>query len=453
MNVLSATSWYNEKKKSLAVKHMGKDRILVVDDDPDNRAMIGHFLSNWGYDVDDAKNGKVALARVAAHPPRLVLLDLEMPEMDGFETCEHLKTNPDTEWIPVIIFTGLEKMPHRIRCFRHGADDYVVKTVEPDELRTRIELVLKRTKKYSSLAGLNTDNNAVPVINAESQPQDAPDVDIVDTGESSQSQSQRDLAVSVSLARIPFPEAMRLVLAHGENGIVHISDGTRMGAVHIMAGEVVHAVARNDQGEEAFYELALWRSGRFDFQETDPGTTQSIRTPARSLLVESSRRQDAWAMISTKVPSFDLIPKWVPLQGASSIRLTKSDWAVIRLVDGRRTIRNIVDVLETDIFEAGRVVFSLITVGVLRLDNAADQKDDAFDLVPLRGDQLAVTEPFELSAGEWALLSRVDGQTNLASIREVMNVAPAGFMKAVRTLKDKGFIRLASRERRARKRA
>ena len=429
---------------------MEKDRILVVDDDPDNRAMIGHFLSNWGYEVDDAKNGKIALEKVAAHPPHLVLLDLEMPEMDGFETCEHLKTNPETEWIPVIIFTGLEKMPHRVRGFRHGADDYVVKTVEPDELRSRIELVLKRTKKYTSLAGLNTDddnnnnNDSLPVINAESQPADPVD---------ESSPSQRDLAVSVSLARIPFPEAMRLVLAHGENGIVHISDGTRMGAVHIVAREVVHAVAKNDQGEEAFYELALWRSGRFDFEETDLGTTRSIQTPTRSLLVESSRRQDAWAMISTKVPSFDLVPKWVPLQGASSIRLTKSDWVLIRLVDGQRTIRDIVEVLETDIFEAGRVVFSLITVGVLRLDNAADQKDDAFDLIPLRGDELAVTEPFELTVGEWALLSRVDGQKNLASIREVMNVAPAGFMKAVRTLREKGFLRLASRERRDRKRA
>ena len=77
-------------------KYMEKDRILVVDDDPDNRTMIGHFLSNWGYEVDDAKNGKVALEKVAAHPPHLVLLDLEMPEMDGFETCEHLKTNVKT---------------------------------------------------------------------------------------------------------------------------------------------------------------------------------------------------------------------------------------------------------------------------------------------------------------------------------------------------------------------
>jgi CheY-like chemotaxis protein len=400
--------------------------------------MIGHFLSNWGYEVDDAKNGRVALEKVAAHPPQLVLLDLEMPEMDGFETCERLKTNPETEWIPVIIFTGLEKMPHRIRGFRHGADDYVVKTVEPDELRTRIELVLKRTKKYSSLAGIGNDNNGAPAAQPQAPRAPAPEP------------AQRDLAVSVSLSKIPFPDAMRLVLAHGDNGIVHVSDGTRMGAVHIVEGEIVHAVARNDQGEDAFYDLALWRSGRFDFQDTDPGTAKSIQTPTRSLLVEASRRADAWAMISTKVPSFDLIPKWVPLSGASSIRLTKSDWSVIRLVDGRRTIRDIVDVLETDIFEAGRVVFSLITVGVLRLDNDADQKDDAFDLIPLRGDQLAVTEPFELSAGEWALLSRVDGQKNLASIREAMNVVPAGFMKAIRTLKDKGFIKLASRDRKPR---
>jgi len=379
---------------------------------------------------------------VAADPPQLVLLDLEMPEMDGFETCERLKTNPDTEWIPVIIFTGLEKMPHRIRGFHHGADDYVVKTVEPDELRTRIEAVLKRTKKYSSLAGLNIDNKAsIPFINAETQPQAAP---VVET-------PQRESAVSVALARIPFPEAMRLVLGHGENGVVRVSDGTRKGSVHIVAGEVVHATTRNDQGEEAFYELALWRNGRFDFQESEPGTTRSIQTPTRSLLVESSRRQEAWAMISAKVPSFDLIPKWVPLQGASSIRLTKSDWVLIRLVDGQRTIRDIVDALETDIFEAGRVVFSLITVGVLRVDDAADQKDEAFELVPFRGDNLAVTEPFELSAGDWALLSRVDGQKNLEAIREVMDVAPAVFMKAVRTLKDKGLLQLTSGEPRIRK--
>jgi len=426
------------KAKLSKIEPMGRDRILVVDDDPDNRAMIGHFLTNWGFTVDDAKNGKVALEKVKASPPALVLLDLEMPEMDGFETCERLKTDPDTEWIPVIIFTGLEKMPHRIRGFRHGADDYVVKTVEPDELRTRIDLVLKRTKRYATLAAA-----PVPVEVSES-----PEPPAGPTGDDESAGS--DVAVSLSLSRVPFPEAMRLVLSHGKNGIAHLTNGDQSGSVHIHEGAIIHASVGEEKGSEAFYELALWRSGRFDFQDTDTGKEKTILTSTRSLLVEASRRNDAWSSISSKVKSFDLIPKWTPLS-SESIRLTSSDWAVLRLVDGRRTIREIVDELKTDIFVAGRVVYSLLTVGVLRLDETPDQRDEALELIPRRGDASLAGEPFELTAQEWDLLSRVDGSRTLGSIREATNLPPAALMKMVRSLKDKGFLQLVGREPKKRK--
>jgi DNA-binding response OmpR family regulator len=411
-------------------RSMGKDRILVVDDDPDNRAMIGHFLTNWGFAVDDAKNGKIALEKVKASPPSLVLLDLEMPEMDGFETCERLKTDPDTEWIPVIIFTGLEKMPHRIRGFRHGADDYVVKTVEPDELRTRIDLVLKRTKRYAALA------NA---------PAEAPDPPPSPAGGDDEAPGQ-EFALSLSLSRVAFPEAMRLVLAHGKNGIAHFTNGERTGSVHIHEGAIIHASLGDEKGSEAFYELAVWKTGRLDFQDTDAGRERTILTSTRSLLVESSRRADAWSAISSKIKSFDLIPKWIPLS-SGSIRLTSSDWAVLRLADGRRSIREIVDELKTDIFEAGRVVYSLLTVGVLRCDETPDQHEEALDLIPRRGDAVPESEPFELTAQEWDLLSRVDGSRTLGSIRESANLPAPAFMKMVRSLKDKGFLQLLSRGR------
>ena len=421
---------------------MGRDRILVVDDDPDNRAMIGHFLTNWGFAVDDAKNGKVALEKVKASPPSLVLLDLEMPEMDGFETCERLKTDPDTEWIPVIIFTGLEKMPHRIRGFRHGADDYVVKTVEPDELRTRIDLVLKRTKRYATLA-------AAPVpVEVSVEVSDSPAPPAGPTGDDESAGS--DVAVSLSLSRVPFPEAMRLVLSHGKNGIAHLTNGDQSGSVHIHEGAIIHASVGEEKGSEAFYELALWRSGRFDFQDTDTGKEKTILTSTRSLLVEASRRNDAWSSISSKVKSFDLIPKWTPLS-SESIRLTSSDWAMLRLVDGRRTIREIVDELKTDIFVAGRVVYSLLTVGVLRLDETPDQREEALELIPRRGDASLAGEPFELTAQEWDLLSRVDGSRTLGSIREATNLPAAALMKMVRSLKDKGFLQLVGREPKKRK--
>jgi DNA-binding response OmpR family regulator len=411
---------------------MGKDRILVVDDDPDNRAMIGHFLANWGFAVDDAKNGKVALEKVKASPPSLVLLDLEMPEMDGFETCERLKTNPDTEWIPVIIFTGLEKMPHRIRGFRHGADDYVVKTVEPDELRTRIDLVLKRTKRYAALA-------ATPSTAEFSEPAPA-----------AAGEEPEEVSLSLSLARVPFPEAMRLVLARGKNGIAHFLNGDRSGTVHVHEGAITHAALGEEKGSEAFYELALWKTGKIEFQDTDTSSERTILTSTRSLLVEANRRADAWSAVSSKIKSFDLIPKWIPLS-SESIRLSSSDWAVLRLVDGRHSIREIVDDLKTDIFEAGRVVASLITVGVLRLEETPDVREDALDLIPRRGDCLVGKEPFELTAQEWEILSRADGARTLGSIGEATRLPAGTVMKLVRGLKDKGFLQLVAREPKKRK--
>jgi hypothetical protein len=366
--------------------------------------------------------------------------------MDGFETCEHLKTNPETEWIPVIIFTGLEKMPHRIRGFRHGADDYVVKTVEPDELRTRIDLVLKRMKRYANLAAAPAPAQAPePIIEATEVPEIVVEVPV------EPAEDDGGMAVSVSLSKIPFPEAMRLVLAHGKNGIAHVSHDSRTGSVHIHDGAVIHAATGELSGSEAFYELALWKAGRFDFQDTEAGAEKTILTSTRSLLVEASRRFDAWSTISTKVRSFDLTPKWVPLSGAGSIRLTSSDWAILRLVDGRRSIRDIVEEMKTDMFEAGRVVYSLLTVGVLRLDDSPEQRDDAFDLVPRRGDTVVAPEPFELSAAEWDLLARADGARNLGAIRDMMNVPPAALMKLVRALKDKGFLQLVGREQKKRK--
>jgi len=445
---------------------MGKDRILVVDDDPDNRVMITHFLSSWGYVVDAAKNGRIALERVESDPPNLVLLDLQMPEMDGFEACERLKTNPKTEWIPVIIFTGLEKMSHRIRGFRHGADDYVLKTVEPDELRTRIQAVLKRTKKYSSLAVLGAQQAAsgtAPAPPAHPAPPAAAPADAAakpkPKGKAKSKPSAKpeaaknaaapptassDSAVSVSLARTPFPDAMKLVLAHGRSGVVEVQNGNHQGKVLVHEGSVIHAIHDQHVGEEAFYELALWKKGHFEFKEGAPAKKRTITTPTRRLLVEASRRLDAWNMIASKVKNFDLIPKWLPMS-AKSIRLTKSDWAIIHLVDGSRSIREIVNELKTDIFEAGRVVYSLITVGVLRLDKESEPQTGAFDLVPKRGNDIIIDEPFALTLEEWELLSQVDGRRDLGTIRASMKMALPEFMKSVRGLKEKGFLKLVAR--------
>lgn len=406
-------------------------RILIVDDDPDNRAMIGHFLGNWGYTVDYANNGKLALEKVRASAPQLVLLDLEMPEMDGFETCERLKADPATEWIPVVIFTGLEKLPHRLRGFRDGADDYIVKSAQPEELRSRIELVLRRARKYSELSTTSDSDPDAPAVEG-----DSPDA---------VAEIQPEPPPSLSLEETSFPEAMQLALAQSPSATLRFQDGDRRGSVHLANGEIVEATTDTETGEDAFYALALWNSGTIEI-EAPAETARTIHTPTRSLLVEASRRNDAWRMISSKVPSFELVPRTIPFSGSPSIRLTKSDWAVMRLADGSRSISAIVDELETDIFEAGRVVFSLLTVGVIRLEEATETKDESFAMVPVRGESLTVDEPFELTVIQWEILARIDRKRTLRDIRDTMDIGPEEFLTLVRDLGDKGFLSLFSPE-------
>jgi len=132
---------------------MSKGRILVVDDELDNRVMMRYFLESWGYEVELAGNGQEGLDKVDAQRPDLVLLDLEMPVMNGFDACDRLKTNPETEQIPVIMFTGLEQTNDKVKGIRKGADDYVVKPVDMQELVARVRVLLRRSSADAERSG------------------------------------------------------------------------------------------------------------------------------------------------------------------------------------------------------------------------------------------------------------------------------------------------------------
>jgi DNA-binding response OmpR family regulator len=119
-------------------------RILIVDDEPFNVDYLEQELADLGYLTASARNGQEALEAVAATPPDLVLLDVMMPVMDGFEVCRRLKESEDTRLIPVIIMTALGAAEDRIRGIRAGADDFLTKPVDPRELLARIETSLRQ---------------------------------------------------------------------------------------------------------------------------------------------------------------------------------------------------------------------------------------------------------------------------------------------------------------------
>jgi DNA-binding response OmpR family regulator len=116
-------------------------RVLVVDDDDDICLLLEELLRGAGYDVETAQDGRAALRVFHANPTDLVVLDLSMPELDGFETLERLRDLSD---VPVILLTARSGEIDKVRGFRAGADDYVVKPFGRQELLARIEALLRR---------------------------------------------------------------------------------------------------------------------------------------------------------------------------------------------------------------------------------------------------------------------------------------------------------------------
>jgi light-regulated signal transduction histidine kinase (bacteriophytochrome) len=126
-----------------------KGSLLVVDDDLLVRQAMDALLSREGYQVRCAPNGGTALRFAGEDPPELILLDIRLPDMDGFEVCRRLKEDPKTGTIPVIFISGLEEVADKVKGFEVGGVDYITKSFQRQELLARVEthLALRRLQK------------------------------------------------------------------------------------------------------------------------------------------------------------------------------------------------------------------------------------------------------------------------------------------------------------------
>jgi len=119
------------------------ETILVVDDETAGRDLLEAILTGAGYRVEQADSGPAALARVDAAVPELILLDLMMPGMTGFEVCRRLKQHPRTAAVPVIVVTALGQVTHKEAALTSGADDFVTKPIDSGDILARVTAMLK----------------------------------------------------------------------------------------------------------------------------------------------------------------------------------------------------------------------------------------------------------------------------------------------------------------------
>jgi CheY-like chemotaxis protein len=128
-------------------RRTGRFKLLVVDDEPDIVRIVTEFFRDR-YDVATAANGLQALEVALAEKPDLVLLDLHMPELDGFSVCQRLKAHPQTGHIPIVMVSALKAVPDKVKGMMYGADEYLTKPVDLQKLDDTTRRILDRV--YSS---------------------------------------------------------------------------------------------------------------------------------------------------------------------------------------------------------------------------------------------------------------------------------------------------------------
>ncbi len=130
-------------------------RILVVDDTPVNLKLLGDLLTVKGYAVVTATNGPEALDKVAKEPLDLVLLDVMMPGMSGYDVCRKIREQPDTSMLPVVMVTALDPAQERVKGIEAGADDFLSKPINQQELLARVRSLLRIKELWDQISQLN----------------------------------------------------------------------------------------------------------------------------------------------------------------------------------------------------------------------------------------------------------------------------------------------------------
>ncbi|HEY2979875.1 MAG TPA: response regulator [Anaerolineales bacterium] len=140
------------------------EKILIIDDDVDTLRLVGLMLQRQGYQISAATNGEQGLSKAFEENPDLILLDVMMPDLDGYEVTRRLRKNPSTATTPILMFTAKTQLDDKVTGFEVGADDYLTKPTHPSELQTHVKALLGRTPQKDSGAATEAEEQNGSVI-------------------------------------------------------------------------------------------------------------------------------------------------------------------------------------------------------------------------------------------------------------------------------------------------
>ena len=328
-------------------------RILIVEDEPGMIELLTVALEDEGYNISIANNGQQGLRKVEEESPDLIISDVMMPDMNGYDFCQQLRENPKTAAIPFIFLTAKKDVSDRVRGLNLGADDYISKPFHVVEVVARIKTLMMRVKRARPAA---TPSSAMT--------------------------TESEAAFAGDLEKMSIGEVVQTITLTRKNGRLLVVNGAKRGEVYFQDAMVMYADVDRKKGEEAVYRLLSWKNGQFKFDSGAMAKTRNLQKSAEGLLMEGMRRLDEYARLLDALPSRDAIFEAASLPEAD---LNPEELQVVNYVN---QYSNLMDVIEHSKFgdlKTLQILVKLYTNNIIAIKSGqTEKKEEAMDY-----DQLA----------------------------------------------------------------
>lgn len=313
-----------------------KGNILIVDDTPDNLRLLSSALIEDGYKVRSVINGKMALMGAQAAPPDLIVLDIKMPDLDGYEVCYHLKQHPNTREIPVIFVSALDEVFDKVKAFNSGGVDYIQKPFQIEEVRARIENQLTIRRLQIQLQAQNdrlqqTQAELVQALEHErSLKQRIEEMAAIEERNRIAREIHDSLGHSLMALNVQMQAVATLLLTDPIQAQSFLTQAQRLGATAIQeVRESVRALRTDERPEQPLAETIAALTEEFR-QVT--GITPSVR----SLLTKPVSRSVSKALYRIVQEALTNISKYAEATAVEIYVVTKDDFIYLKIVDNGR---------------------------------------------------------------------------------------------------------------------
>jgi uncharacterized protein (TIGR02266 family) len=303
-------------------------RILVADDEPYVVLAIREVLESLPSSVLEAHDGEEALRLAKADRPDLILLDVKMPKLDGFQVATALKQDPTTAGIPLIFFSALGSSTEKIRGLELGADDYVAKPIDAEELKVRVRTILRRNRPKHGTT----------------------------------------LMTSGQLQVMNLPALVRALEGERRTTRLLLTRGEERGEIIFMDGHITRATQGPRQHEAAVYQLLSWQDGAFQMAAVDPAQQigGEVAAPNQGLLSEGLRRLEEVPALRARLAAVRgplMVP--APVREAVALQAPPTMAALVSLLDGARTLDQVLAHSPFETWGTLKVVLRLLASGAL----------------------------------------------------------------------------------------